>query len=47
VSKPLVKRKEQTEDALGTCPRDDRAEVWRVELAGGRVVLFTTRKQFE
>src|SRR5262245_16042547 len=32
---------------VGPSPRDARAEVWRVEMAGGRVVLFGTRRPFE
>jgi hypothetical protein len=28
-------------------PRRENAEVWRIEMAGGRLVLFGTRRSFE
>lgn len=32
---------------VGRGPHHESAEVWRVEMAGGRVVLFGTRRPFE
>jgi len=32
---------------VGPSPRREGAEVWRIEMGGGRVVLFGTRRSFE